>query len=212
METNSRHTVLVRLSYFVPVLVISTVAKAQETFELPRLNGEISVDGRVSEPSWEEIEPLPLVMYQPVYGGEMTEATEIRVGYDDHYVYVSGKLLDSVPSGIRGNSMYRDLYSGDDTFAIIFDPFNDDENTLWFFTTPNGIRVDLAVSDDARSGFESVNINWNTFWDVATHRDEHGWYAEMRIPFSSIGFQSGPDAVVMGMTAYRFIARTNERH
>ncbi len=186
--------------------------QGQDALVLPRLNGAVELDGRLTDDAWTAIEPLPVVMYQPVYAGEMTERTEIRVGYDDHHIYVSGALYDSVPEGIRGNSLYRDQYSGDDTFAIILDPFNDDENTLWFFTTPNGIRVDLAVSDDARAGFSSVNSSWNTYWDVATSRDHDGWYAEMRIPFSSLGFQSSGDAVVMGMTAYRFIARTNERH
>jgi len=57
-----------------------------------------------------------------------------------------------------------------------------------------------------------LNPSWNTFWDVATTQDENGWYAEMRIPFSSIGFQNNDGITEMGMIVYRWIASSNERH
>lgn len=189
-----------------------TDVRGQEPMALTRITSPVRVDGVPDEPGWSAVPPLPVVMYQPVHRGKMTERTVIRVGYDDHYLYVAGELYDSVPSGIRGNTMYRDQYSGDDTFAIILDAFNDNENALWFFTTPNGVRVDLAVTNDASGGFESANISWNTYWDAATSITDEGWFAELRIPFSSLGFQTDGSSVEMGMTAYRYIARTNERH
>jgi hypothetical protein len=164
------------------------------------------------EEAWAEIEVLPVVMYQPVYGAEMTEETQIRVAYDDNYVYVSGALLDTQPDAIRANSMYRDGYSGDDTFGILLDTFNDNENALWFFTTPNGTRFDSAVSNDAQSGRRSTNRSWNTYWDVATHRSPKGWFVEFRIPLSSLGFQTNGAETEMGLIVYRYIARRNERH
>jgi hypothetical protein len=191
----------------------SVTTLAQDTWMLPRLSGPVAVDGRVDEASWEAIDPLPLTKYEPDYLGELTEKTEIRVGYDDYYVYVSGRLFDSDPGGIRANSLYRDRYAGDDTFAIILDTFNDNDNSLWFFVTPLGVRFDMAVSDDAESGFgRSVTQSWNTFWDAATHRDDRGWFAEMRIPYSSLGFQDKDGQVTMGLITYRYIARKNERH
>ncbi|MDX1740269.1 MAG: hypothetical protein R3178_03210, partial [Rhodothermales bacterium] len=132
---------------------------------LSRLSGPIELDGVPDEPAWTSVDPLPVVMYQPVYAGKMTESTDIRVAYDDHHIYVAGFLRDGDPTGVRANSMYRDQYSGDDTFAIILDTFSDNENALWFFTTPNGIRFDSAISNDAESGFRSTNSSWNTLWD-----------------------------------------------
>ncbi len=195
------------------VLVCTAMgARGQEPMPLTRITEPIRLDGTPDEPAWSSIPALPVVMYQPVHRGAMTERTVIRVGYDNDFLYVAGELYDSIPEGMRGNTMYRDQYSGDDTFAIILDAFNDNENTLWFFTTPNGVRVDLAVADDARDGFESVNISWNTYWDAATKITDAGWFAELRIPFSSLGFQTNGSSVEMGMTVYRYVARTNERH
>ena len=40
--------------------------------------------------------------------------------------------------------------------------------------------------------------------------DDKGWYAEMRIPFSSLGFQEEDGRVIMGMAVMRYTASKNE--
>jgi hypothetical protein len=54
-------------------------------------------------------------------------------------------------------------------------------------------------------------LSWNTFWDVATSQNNEGWFAEMRIPFSSLHFQDRNGHVVMGIIVQRKIARKDER-
>lgn len=191
---------------------------AQDAMKIHRLTGPIELDGQVTESAWSEVEPLDVQMYEPISGGTMSERTEILVAYDDAYLYVAGKMFDSDPAGIRANTLYRDRYSGDDTFAIVLDTYNDNENALWFYTTPTGVRFDYSVSSDANGfgggssfGGGAVNSSWNTYWDVETTVTDQGWFAEMRIPFSSLGFQVKNGKVNMGMIAYRFIARKNER-
>lgn len=181
---------------------------AQSHFELNRITGPISLDGRSDEAAWETVAPLPLIMYQPTHGGSLTERTEIRIAYDDHYLYASGRFYDTDPGGVRVNSLYRDRTRNDDTFDLIIDSFNDKENGLWFRTNPAGIRVDMAVSGDGRG----LNADWDTFWDAEAVQTEEGWFAELRIPFSSLGFQKKQDQVVVGLIAFRFISRKNERH
>ena len=200
------------------LLVVVSNAFSQEIspsiMALQRIEGPVTLDGLSDEPAWSTIDPLPLTVYQPVYQAPPTQKTEIRVAYDDDYLYVAGRMFDSNPDGIRGNSLYRDQYSGDDVMAIVLDSFNDNENALWFSTTPTGVRFDWAVANDAQfSGdfFGAINRSWNTFWDAKTQKTDEGWFAEMRIPFSSLRFQDDNGRVVMGMSAYRFIARSNER-
>ena len=201
--------------YWVPC--IAQGQSVEDVISLQRLSGLIQIDGYVNEEAWASITPLPLTAYEPVYQDPMTEQTEIRIGYDDRFLYVAGRLYDSNPDQIRANSMYRDLYSGDDTFSIILDTFNDHENGLWFATTPNGVRLDMAIINDLEGGGPNpfgrvINSSWNTFWDVATSRSEDGWFAEMRIPFSSLGFQDKDGVVEMGLSTHRYISRKNERH
>lgn len=197
-------------------LLTPSLASGQDPYYLHRLNGPIVLDGLSNEAAWAEVEPLPLIQYGPIPNGPMTEKSDIRIGYDDQFLYVSGQFFDSEPEEIRTNSLYRDRYSGDDVFGIVLDTFNDNETALWFSTTPAGIRIDRSVANDAEftgGGFESVmNDSWNTYWEVAAIQNGKGWFTEMRIPYSSLGFQVVDGRVEMGLIAYRFIVRNSERH
>ena len=196
------------VAYMILISVFSVNAvNAQEPLSLTYLTAPIQIDGLSNEPGWQRIEPLPMIMYKPIYKGEPTERTEIRIAYDKDYLYCSARCYDMDPSGIRVNSLYRDRSSKDDKFGIILDTFNDKKSALSFWTTPAGIRGDEAVFNDGKSD----NKNWDTYWDVATVQNEEGWFVEMRIPFSSLSFQDEAGSVTMGLIAYRNIARKNER-
>jgi hypothetical protein len=190
-------------------LAAATPLRAQEApLEVTRLPGPIAVDGTPGEAAWQQIPTLPLTMYSPVFRGQPTQRTEIRVAYDDESFYVGGWFYDTNPSGIRVNSLYRDRWNGDDALAIYIDAFNDNQNAKWFGTTPSGMRFDLLVSDDGNT----TNDSWDTFWTSRTTVTNDGWFAEVRIPFSSLGFQTGPDGrVVMGLTVTRLVSRLDER-
>ena len=200
------------------VLLLSSTtlfAQVQELLDLPRLTGAIHLDGYSDEAAWEAIEPLPMTVSSPVFDAPPTERTEIRVGYDNDYLYAAGRFYDSDPAGIRGNSLVRDgIGPSDDGFAIILDTFNDNENALAFITSPTGSRWDMAVYGDAEGGGRGFpwNSSWDTFWDVAVVQNEEGWFAEMRIPLSSLRFQDEAGRVVMGLKTFRYIARKNETH
>ncbi len=179
---------------------------------IPRLSGEIELDGIVDEPAWGEIEPLVMTMYTPNFGGALTEATEVRVAHDDRFLYVSGRMYDSDPNQIRTHTFYRDQYSGDDILAVVIDSYNDYETAVWFVTNPAGVRQDRTVSNDAQfTSGRPMNADWNAYWDVATSQNDEGWFAEFRIPFSTLGFQAVNGEVTMGLICYRLVARKNER-
>jgi len=183
-------------------------AAAQEgPLALSRLAGPIALDGRPDEPAWDGATVLPLTMYTPVFRGSPTQRSEIRVGYDDEHLYFAGWFYDNVPGGIRVNSLYRDRWNGDDAFAIYLDVFNDNRNAKWFGITPAGMRFDQLLSDDG----QTFNGAWDAFWDARTRITNEGWFAEVRIPFSTLGFQAADGRAVMGLTVTRLLSRVNER-
>ncbi len=182
---------------------------------IPRISGPIRLDGIVDEAAWEAVEPVPMIVFAPTYHGPFTEPSEVRIVHDDRFLYVSGRLFDSDPEGIRANTLYRDRYSGDDALAVIVDSYNDYETAVMFLTNPAGTRVDRTVYNDAQitvGGGLPMNSDWNSYWDVATSRTDEGWFAEFRIPFSTLGFQVLDEEVTMGLIIYRMIARKDERH
>jgi hypothetical protein len=211
----SRGATVARAVPFVGLIagvITVSAARAQSSITTPlvltRLQGAVNIDGMPDEPAWQTIPTLPLTMYTPVFRGTATQRSEIRVAYDDDYFYAAGWFYDTDPSGIRVNSLYRDRWNGDDAFAMYIDAFNDNRNAKWFGLTASGVRFDQLVSDDGAT----LNGSWDTFWTAKTVINKDGWFAEIRIPFSSIGFHtSGDGQATMGLTVTRLVSRLEER-
>jgi hypothetical protein len=202
----SRFTLAALLAVFLPA--VDADAQRTAPLELHRLTVPITLDGMPDEPEWQLIPELPLTVYAPVFRAPPKQRTEIRIAYDDEFLYAAGWFYDDDPAGIRVNSLYRDRWNGDDAFAIYIDAFNDNRNAKWFGTTPAGMRFDQLVSDDGAT----LNGSWDTFWTSRTRLTAEGWFAEVRIPFSSLGFRTDDAGnAVMGMTLTRLVSRSGER-
>jgi len=184
------------------------VAAQPAPLSIPRLTGPVEIDGRVDEAAWMAIAPLPVVGSTPVFGGSPSERTEFRLAYDDEYLYLSGRMHDSDPSGIRATSLRRDdTGASNDWMVLVLDTFMDRRTSLVFGVTPAGIRTDVIVPNDSDGTF---NSGWDAYWDAATTTDAGGWSAEIRIPLSTLRFEVEDGRVLMGATVYRRIARRNE--
>jgi len=172
---------------------------------IARLSGPITLDGRVTEAAWSAVPALPLTTYLPVAGRHPVDSSEVRLAYDDEYLYASARFFVSSPDEIQATTLGRDQLGPDDRFRIMLDTYNDNRTGVGFLVTPSGSRSDYDMTDDG-----VFSNNWNTYWDAAATRDAHGWYAEMRIPFSSLRFRPENGRVVMGLIALRVSARRNE--
>lgn len=194
---------LLALLVGVPILP----ANAQVALAIPRLAAPIAMDGLVDEPAWQAIPPLSAMQSSPTFGVPASERTELRLAYDDRYLYASGRFYDSDPSGIRSTSLKRDETSmSNDWLILSLDTFRDRETTVLFATNPSGVRTDGVLSGDGATW----SGTWNTVWDAAVARLPDGWSAEIRVPLSSLRFETVGDEVVMGATIWRWIARKSE--
>ncbi len=193
----------------------AVISRSAEPIPIPKLGSPIVFDGLSTEEAWRDVGPLPMIMMMPNFGFPPSEKTEVLVAFDDHFLWIAGRMFDREPSKVQAPSKKRDyMEQNTDWFGIILDTFNDKENGLAFFTTPSGLRWDGAVMHDAETRMpmeEPVNLSWNTFWDVKTVVNEEGWFVEMRIPFSSLRFQDKNGRVIMGLLAWRWIARKSEQ-
>jgi hypothetical protein len=176
------------------------------------------IDGRLDDGVWAEASPAEgFVQHEPREGEPATEPTEVRILYDDEALYIGAWLYDSDASGIVEGEHRRNAdLSVSDAFVVVLDTFFDQQNAFVFGTTPAGIEYDGQVREEGttptfrmpgRGG--GVNTNWDGSWEVATTRDERGWYAEFRIPFSTLRY--GGTEGVWGVNFARFIRRKNER-
>jgi hypothetical protein len=190
-----------------------SVADSAGVLRLTRLAAPITLDGKVDEAAWSVVAPLPLSQFQPDPGGPMRDRSEIRVAYDDRFLYAAGRFWDAEPDGIRENSLLRDYYAEDDFLNLVIDTFHDRESAVWFVVTPNATRIDGSISNDA----EGAESQWNhpefdMPWDAAATRSAEGWSVEVRIPLSSLRVEVRDGRITMGLIAARIISRRKERY
>jgi hypothetical protein len=165
------------------------------------------IDGRLDEAEWQTAEVIEeLIQGYPNIGAPPTERTQIRILYNDSYLYVGIEANDSIPARIIATGLERDVYySSDDHVSLMIDSYNDKRQALLFATNPLSARFDEEVLDNGNA----FNAAFNTFWDVRSVRNEHGFSVEFQIPFSSLRFQA-TSSVTMGIKVVRYIKHRNE--
>jgi hypothetical protein len=154
-----------------------------------------------------------MITHLPVPGLPTSEKSDIRMGYDEQFVYVGALLYISDPEDLQPIGKKRDIETmSSDFFGVSLDTYNDKENALLFFTNPLGLRWDATVRNDGTLIGREIPLNmaWNTFWEVKTSFDDQGWYLEMKIPISSLRFQEQEGVTVMGLSFFRWIPSRDE--
>lgn len=191
-------------------LLLNTQSFAQNTITIPKVNGDVVLDGIIDDTIWMNAAQFQLIMHSPQNNVLPTESTTVYIMYDERYLYVAGKMTDGEAHKIQAPTKKRDdIGLNNDWFGIFLDTFNDKENALAFTTTPSGLRTDYQTFNDAQGSFP-INVDWNTFWDVEVNQNDDGWTVEMRVPISSLRFQDEDGKVTMGISLFRFIPRKSE--
>ena len=164
-----------------------------------------TIDGKLDDPVWESAIPFSdFTQREPNEGDAPTEETEFRVLYTDAALYVAVRAWDSRPDEIAAQLTRRDIESPSDWLGIAIDSYRDRRTAFVFLVNPAGVQRDIYFFDDG-----DEDESWNAVWDVGTSRDEQGWTAEFKIPFSQLRFPNS-DEHQFGFNVYRKINRSNE--
>jgi hypothetical protein len=183
------------------------------------------IDGRLNDPAWLEATPITSFIQRELHEGRpITERTEVRIISDGQALYVGAWLYDTDAAGIVAGEKVRD---GDitksDYFGILLDTYHDRQNGFVFTTTPAGIEYDAQVVSEGEGGgiqlpgqtratagsLGGFNLNWDGTWTVATSVDSAGWYAEFRIPFTTLRYGAG-ESQTWGLNLVRSVRRKSE--
>ena len=206
----SQTILFVSLLISLPINGTNTAMAQNQIRELAKINGDISIDGVVDEPVWDEIAPVELKQKVPDAGAPPSQQTQLRIAYDHTYLYLSARMYDAEPDRIIANTKKRDDFTENTEWCgFLIDTYDDRENALAFYVTPTGAKLDMAIANDAEGG-SAFNLSWDSYWDAASSVTDEGWFAEIRIPFAVLPFEVVNDAFVMGITAWRYIARNDE--
>ncbi len=173
-----------------------------------RARGPITIDGVLDEATWADAPVIDrFTQSRPDRGLPLTEATEVRLLYDDETLYIGVEMWDRSPDRLTIPSLEQDFQSGNsDIFGITLDTFFDRRNAFMFLVNPMGAVKEAQDFDDSR--YE--NAAWEGIFDVKTRVHERGWTVEWAIPFTTVRFDPSLEVQDWGLQLMRRIRRNNE--
>jgi len=176
----------------------SLPAMAQDetpTVQAGNLGGsEITVDGRLDEPAWQNAGVIQDLTQQSPHPGEPTDYhTKVLLLRDGHTLYIGLRCEDPNIGTSAVHTMVRDGWQGnDDNVLFMLDTFGTKRFAYVFRVNSAGAMADgLQSPTPAINSNDGVDYNWDGIWQAEVTRDEHGWTAEIAIDTRSLQFTTG---------------------
>ncbi len=168
------------------------------------------IDGVLDDDVWRLAEPATdFIQRDPEEGKPASERSEIRVLYDDEALYFGCVFYDSDPAGILARMTRRDNEIESDNASVRIDSYHDHQTCFEFTFNAAGVKTDILEFDDANIDDDS----WDPVWDLQTSVNDHGWVAELKIPFRILRYRTPPSDTsenVWGINFLRYISRKQE--
>ncbi len=144
----------------------------------------VRFDGELNDGAWASAPVIAdFVQREPNEGKPPSFRTEARVIYDHSALFVAVRAYDPEPSKIVGLLTRRDTDSPSDWVGIVVDSYHDRRTAYEFDVNAAGVKADKYRFSDTNQ-----DVSWDAVWDVRVARDEQGWTAQFRIPFSQLRF------------------------
>lgn len=156
-----------------------------------KINSHIKIDGIADEAEWNNANVASnFTEYYPDNKNRENPEfkTEVRVLYDDTGIYIYGQMYDRYPDSILAQMTSRDYEGVADNFTVRLNPFNDAQQEFVFRVTAAGVQLDELFTIDNGS-----DESWDAIWSSRVSRDNKGWAAEIKIPYSAIRFPKNPN-------------------
>jgi hypothetical protein len=185
------------------VLAVATLqAEDRAEFQVSRASQAPRIDGVLDDEIWNGA-PLALggwLSYNPLYGQAMANTTDVRVAYDDRYIYFAFHCLDTEPGRIRTTLSRRDSAFNDDWIGFSLDASGNGQTAYHLLSNPSGVQMDALNTAASGEKYEADFV-----WDSAGNVVADGYIVEMRVPLQTIRFSGGPE-VKMGILFWRHSA------
>ena len=162
------------------------VALAADPAQVPRVEGEIVVDGKLDEALWAQAASVDIA-FETSPGDNVPAAvkTTAHIAYTEDALLLGFRAEDPDPAKIRAFLRDRDALYSDDFLGVMLDTFDDQRRAYEFFVNPLGVQADL-IREEATGNEDD---SWDGLWTSAARITEHGYDVEMRIPFATLRFK-----------------------
>ena len=163
------------------------------------------IDGVLDEAEWQRAGRIDeLRQRDPVQGADPAEPTRVMILFDHDFLYIGVRAYDRHPDQIAATKLRRDSdMQTEDSIFVLLDTFWDHRNAYFFQVSAIGMKRDALIEDNRR-----FLGDWNGIWYARARIDEHGWAAELAIPFKTVSFD--PNQTTWGFNVHRRLRHLNE--
>ncbi len=171
---------------------------------ITKITETITIDGKLEESIWTTADVASQFWIQsPIDGERAKKNTEVRMAYDDRFVYLSAVCWDNDDYIIQ--TLKRDQFDGNDAFGVLLDPMMEQTNALAFAVNAMGAQVESIILPNGES-----DDSWDNRWFVDVQRYSDKWTVEMAIPFKTLRYRE--DLKNWSINFYRTDPGSNETH
>ncbi|MFD2166933.1 DUF5916 domain-containing protein [Thalassotalea euphylliae] len=188
------------------LVAFSLLAQAESIspIDIPRINGEISIDANLNEPQWEHAKRVLVNNVTRPYDNIPSPIeTEAYLMEDGSNFYIAFVAKDPNPEQIRAFLKDRDRSWGDDIVGIKIDTYNDQRSAYRFMVNALGVQIDGIESEV--TGRESDS--WDGIWPSAGRITDDGYVVEFALPLRMLNFNENLEEQTWGIELVRFYPR-----
>jgi hypothetical protein len=179
--------ILLCIFTFNVVLCQQTKVKDVPVIQLKKAISTITIDADLNEEAWKHANLAKDFVQQFPFDTSLAKTkTEVKILYDDYYLYISAVCYDTLPGEFIVQSLKRDFAPKvNDAFCIYIDPFNDLTNGFAFCISPHGVQSEGLLQYGGGMG---INYTWDNKWLSEVKIFDRYWIAEIAIPFKTLRY------------------------
>ena len=194
---------------FVAILVSLSASGPLEAQDRPALHVSRAtvapkIDGVLDDEAWlgDPLQTGEWLSYNPLRGDPGPERTQVRITYDDRFIYFAFHCITDDPDSVRTTVSKRDSVFNDDWVGFSLDSTGSRQTSYHLMINPSGVQMDAVNTTAGNEKFESDFV-----WYSAGSRTADGYVVEVALPLQTIRFAAGP-AVTMGVLFWRHVSRS----
>lgn len=170
----------------------------------------MTIDAEMNEAVWKDAEvATKFKQFFPFDSSYAKAQTEVRMTYDENFIYVFATMRNLGPRKYVTPSLRRDFRGeANDSFVVQFDTYQDKTNSFQFGSNPFGVQREGLVANGGNAT-EDLQLSWDNKWYSEAKILEDRWVCEFAIPFKTIRYKHGLSA--WNINFYRIDSEYTER-
>ena len=180
-----------------------------ESIKVERVSAEleIKIDGRLDEAVWADLPAYDeFVVVEPDTLASVPHATRVKFFYTQDGLYVGVDMDQPVESLIKRLSSRDQRQVNRDSVSLTLDTSGEGRYGYWF-----GVNLGDTLMDGTVLPERQFTSDWDGAWRGASKTTDHGWSAELFIPWGTISMPASEDIRRIGLYMSRKVAYIEER-